>query len=79
MNNLAYRKAQTTCPKDMRHLLQQDLEVIDRPFGEFVRCWQTVWLMRVTTVRYGGVLCDSCFPSYSLSWLRLLGLKTSRS
>ncbi len=36
MKNLAYNKAQTTCPKDMCHLMQQDLEVIDCPFGEFI-------------------------------------------
>ncbi len=35
-NNLADNKAQTTRLQEMRHLMQQDLEVIGRPFGEFL-------------------------------------------
>jgi hypothetical protein len=34
--NLAYQKNQATRLKEMRYLLQQDLEVIGRPFGEFL-------------------------------------------
>ena len=36
MKNLAYNKDQATRMKEMRHLMQQDLEVIGRPFGEFI-------------------------------------------
>ena len=36
MNNLAYNKAQATRIKEMRNLMQQDLEAIGRPFGEFI-------------------------------------------
>ena len=36
MTNLAYKKAQATRMKQMRNLMQQDLEVIGRPFGEFI-------------------------------------------
>ncbi|MDP7068008.1 MAG: sulfatase-like hydrolase/transferase [Acidimicrobiales bacterium] len=36
MKNLAYKKAQATRLKEMRDLMQQDLEVIGRPFGEFI-------------------------------------------
>ncbi|NCF85716.1 MAG: sulfatase-like hydrolase/transferase [Verrucomicrobiaceae bacterium] len=36
MKNLAYQKAQTSRLKDMRDLMQQDLQVIGRPFGEFI-------------------------------------------
>jgi len=36
MRNLAYRKEQAARVKEMRHLMQQDLEVIGRPFGEFI-------------------------------------------
>jgi arylsulfatase A-like enzyme len=34
--NLADKKAQVTRIKEMRYLLQQDLEAIGRPFGEFI-------------------------------------------
>ena len=34
--NLAYQKAQATRIKEMRYLMQQDLEAIGRPFGEFI-------------------------------------------
>ena len=34
--NLAYKKDQATRMKEMRYLMQQDLEVIGRPFGEFI-------------------------------------------
>lgn len=37
MNNLAYKKAQATRIKEMRSLMQEDLEAIGRPFGEFIR------------------------------------------
>ena len=36
MKNLAYKKAQATRMKEMRNLMQQDLEAIGRPFGEFI-------------------------------------------
>jgi arylsulfatase A-like enzyme len=36
MKNLAYKKAQATRMNEMRNLMQQDLGVIGRPFGEFV-------------------------------------------
>ena len=36
MTNLAYNKEQVTRVKEMRDLLQQDLESIGRPFGEFI-------------------------------------------
>jgi arylsulfatase A-like enzyme len=36
MKNLAYNKAQAARIKEMRNLMQQDLEVIGRPFGEFI-------------------------------------------
>jgi len=36
MKNLAYNKDQAPRLKEMRHLMQQDLEVIGRPFGEFI-------------------------------------------
>jgi hypothetical protein len=36
MNNLAYDEDQATRVKEMRYLMQQDLEVIGRPFGEFI-------------------------------------------
>ena len=36
MNNLAHKKQQATRLKEMRSLLQQDLEAIGRPFGEFI-------------------------------------------
>ena len=36
MKNLAYHQDQATRIKKMRDLMQQDLEVIGRPFGEFI-------------------------------------------
>ncbi|MDP7131108.1 MAG: hypothetical protein QF437_11495, partial [Planctomycetota bacterium] len=36
MRNLAYHEDQASRIKEMRHLMQQDLEVIGRPFGEFI-------------------------------------------
>jgi hypothetical protein len=36
MKNLAYKKAQATRIKEMRDLMQRDLKVIGRPFGEFI-------------------------------------------
>ena len=36
MKNLASNKSQATRIKEMRHLMRQDLEVIGRPFGEFI-------------------------------------------
>lgn len=36
MKNLAYKKAQATRIKEMRDLMQQDLEAVGRPFGEFI-------------------------------------------
>ena len=36
MKNLAYDKAQATRVEEMRSLLQQSLEAIGRPFGEFI-------------------------------------------
>ena len=36
MNNLAYHKDQAGRLKEMRHLMQEDLEVIGRPFAEFI-------------------------------------------
>lgn len=36
MKNLAYNKDQATRIKEMRYLMKQDLEVIGRPFGEFI-------------------------------------------
>jgi len=36
MKNLADQKAQATRIKEMRYLMTQDLEVIGRPFGEFI-------------------------------------------
>lgn len=37
MKNLADKKTQVTQLRDMRDLMQQDLELIGRPFGEFIR------------------------------------------
>ena len=36
MKNLAYKNAQASRMKEMRDLMQEDLEVIGRPFGEFI-------------------------------------------
>ncbi len=36
MKNLAYKKAHATRIEEMRYLMRQDLEVIGRPFGEFI-------------------------------------------
>lgn len=36
MKNLAYKNAQATRLAEMRNLMQHDLEVIGRPFGEFI-------------------------------------------
>ena len=36
MKNLAYQKGQATRMEEMRYLMQQDLEAIGRPFGEFI-------------------------------------------
>ncbi len=36
MNNVAYNQSQATRVKEMRQLMQQDLQVIGRPFGEFI-------------------------------------------
>ena len=36
MKNLAYKKAQATRIRELRNLMQQDLEAIGRPFGEFI-------------------------------------------
>ena len=36
MKNLAYKKAHATRIEEMRDLMLQDLEVIGRPFGEFI-------------------------------------------
>ena len=36
MKNLTHNKAQATRLKEMRYLMQQDLEAIGRPFGEFI-------------------------------------------
>ena len=36
MRNLAHKKAQTNRIKEMRHLMQHDLELVGRPFGEFI-------------------------------------------
>ena len=36
MKNLAYDIGQITRMKEMRYLMQQDLQVIGRPFGEFI-------------------------------------------
>ena len=36
LKNLAYNKDQATNIKEIRYLMQQDLEVIGRPFGEFI-------------------------------------------
>ena len=36
MKNLAYNEAQATRIEEMRYLMRQDLEVIGRPFGEFI-------------------------------------------
>ena len=36
MKNLAYNKDQATRIEEMRYLMQQDLEAIGRPFGEFI-------------------------------------------
>jgi|LWDU01.1.fsa_nt_gi arylsulfatase A-like enzyme len=36
MKNLAYEQAHATRIKEMRYLMQQDLKVIGRPFGEFI-------------------------------------------
>jgi hypothetical protein len=36
MNNLAYHEDKASRIKEMRYLMQQDLEVIGRPFGEFI-------------------------------------------
>ncbi|HBE72369.1 MAG TPA: hypothetical protein DDW52_29900 [Planctomycetaceae bacterium] len=36
MKNLAYKQAQATRVREMRDFMQQDLEVIGRPFGEFI-------------------------------------------
>ena len=37
MKNLAYKKAHASRLQEMRDLMQQDLEAIGRPFGEFIR------------------------------------------
>ncbi len=37
MKNLANQKSQATRLKEMRYIMQQDLEAIGRPFGEFIR------------------------------------------
>ena len=37
IKNLAYDKAHASRIEEMRDLLQQDLKVIGRPFGEFIR------------------------------------------
>ena len=36
MKNLAYKKAQASRINEMRFLMQQDLQIIGRPFGEFI-------------------------------------------
>ncbi len=36
MRNLAHKKAQANRIKEMRHLMQHDLELVGRPFGEFI-------------------------------------------
>ncbi|MDB4761302.1 hypothetical protein OAG03_03010 [Akkermansiaceae bacterium] len=36
MKNLSHQKAQATRLKEMRHLMQRDIEAIGRPFGEFI-------------------------------------------
>ena len=36
MNNLAYKKSQTNRMKEMRYLMEKDLEAVGRPFGEFI-------------------------------------------
>ena len=36
MKNLAYKKAQAIRIRELRDLMQQDLEAIGRPFGEFI-------------------------------------------
>ena len=36
MKNLAYNKSQASRIKEMRYFMQNDLEVIGRPFGEFI-------------------------------------------
>jgi len=36
MKNLAYNKSQATRIKEMRYFMRKDLEVIGRPFGEFI-------------------------------------------
>jgi len=36
MKNLTYQNSQNDRIKEMRHLMQQDLEAIGRPFGEFI-------------------------------------------
>ncbi len=36
MNNLAYHRGQASRIKEMRQLMQQDLELMGRPFGEFI-------------------------------------------
>jgi arylsulfatase A-like enzyme len=37
MKNLAYHEDQAIRIKEMRHLMQRDLEAVGRPFGEFIR------------------------------------------
>ncbi len=36
MKNLAYKKSQTNRMKEMRYLMEKDLEAVGRPFGEFI-------------------------------------------
>ena len=36
MKNLSHQKAQADRLKEMRHLMQRDIEAIGRPFGEFI-------------------------------------------
>ena len=36
MKNLAYKKSQTNRIKEMRYLMEKDLESVGRPFGEFI-------------------------------------------
>ncbi len=36
MKNLAYKKSQTNRMKEMRYLMEKDLEEVGRPFGEFI-------------------------------------------
>ena len=36
MKNLAYKKSQTNRIKEMRYMMEKDLEAVGRPFGEFI-------------------------------------------